>query len=168
MKFLGIQRILVPFYLLGPPGGVSTANSENGEGQKFCQGVKDHFFVAVVSNDGAITGPSGVRCGRRNALPLHSSILLHIVQDSIFSIFLLRTFPPVSFIIFSFDEHSSGLEVLQAKSAALLRTKFCAWEGDSCSHYPRLKAVFRTISKLRFNLMQSLAGLRLMRKLRLS
>ena len=81
------KRILVPFYLLGPLGGVSTANSENGEGQKFCQGVKDHFVVAVVSYDGAITGPSGVRCGRRNALPLHSSILLHVVQDSIFSIF---------------------------------------------------------------------------------
>ena len=24
---------------------------ENGEGQKFFQGVKDHFFVAVVSSD---------------------------------------------------------------------------------------------------------------------
>ena len=147
-------------------GGVSTADSENGKGQKFFQGVKDHFFVAVVSSDWAIMGSSGVQCGCRNALSLHCSILLHIVEDSIFSIFLLRTFPPVSFIIFSFDEHSSGLEVLQAKSAALLRTKFCAWEGDSCSYYPRLKAVFRTISKLRFNLMQS--GPWSVRKLRLS
>ena len=49
--FRGIQSILVPFCLLGPMGGVSTADSENGKGQKFFQGVKDHFFVAVVSSD---------------------------------------------------------------------------------------------------------------------
>ena len=52
---------------------------ENGEGQKFFQGVKDHFFVAVVFYDRAITGSSSVQCRRRNALSLHSSILLHIV-----------------------------------------------------------------------------------------
>ena len=75
----GIQSILVPFYLLGPRGGVSTAESENGKGQKSFQGVKDHFLVAVVSSDWAIMGSSGVQCGRRNALSLHSSILLHIV-----------------------------------------------------------------------------------------
>ena len=79
LHFLGIQRILVRFYLLGPLGGVSTANLENGEGHKFCPGAKDHLFVALVSYDGAITGPSGERCGRRNALPLHTSSLLHIV-----------------------------------------------------------------------------------------
>ena len=49
--FRGIQSILVPFCLLGPMGGVSTADSENGKGQKFFQGVKDHFFVPVVSSD---------------------------------------------------------------------------------------------------------------------
>ena len=49
--FRGIQSILVPFCLLGPMGGVSTADSENGKGQRFFQGVKDHFFVPVVSSD---------------------------------------------------------------------------------------------------------------------
>ena len=49
--FRGIQTILVRFYLFGPMGGVSTAESENGKGQKSFQGVKDHFFVAVVSSD---------------------------------------------------------------------------------------------------------------------
>ena len=49
--FREIQTILVRFYLFGPMGGVSTAESENGKGQKFFQGVKDHFFVAVVSSD---------------------------------------------------------------------------------------------------------------------
>ena len=77
--FRGIQTILVRFYLFRPMGGVSTAESENGKGQKSFQGVKDHFFVAVVSSDWAIMGSSGVQCGRRNALSLHSSILLHIV-----------------------------------------------------------------------------------------
>ena len=48
--FRGIQTILVRFYLFGPMGGVSTAESENGKGQKSFQGVKDHFFVAVVSS----------------------------------------------------------------------------------------------------------------------
>ena len=48
---LRIQTILVRFYLFGPMGGVSTAESENGKGQKSFQGVKDHFFVAVVSSD---------------------------------------------------------------------------------------------------------------------
>ena len=77
--FRGIQTILVRFYLFGPMGGVSTAESENGKGQKSFQGVKDHFFVAVVFYDRAITGSSSVQCRRRNALSLHSSILLHIV-----------------------------------------------------------------------------------------
>ena len=94
---------------------------------------EDHLFVAIVSSDWAIMGSSGVQCGCRNALSLHCSILLYIVEDSIFSIFLLRPFPPVSFIIFSFDEHRSGLEVLQAKSAALLRTKVCSWVEEFCS-----------------------------------
>ena len=114
---------------------------------------RNSSHIPLILNE--FNDSSGLQCGCRNALSLHCSILLYIVEDSIFSIFLLRTFPPVSFIIFSFDEHSSGLEVLQAKSAALLRTKFCAWVGDSCSYYPRLKAVFWIISKLRFNLMQS-------------
>jgi len=73
--------------------------------------------------------------------------LYFIINSTISSIFFWRTFPPVSFIIFSFDQHSTGLEVLQAESAALLRTKKSLFGvGDSCSYYPRFKAVFRTIS----------------------
>ena len=38
--------------------------------------------------------------------------LYFIINSTISSIFFWRTFPPVSFNIFSFDQHSSGLEVL--------------------------------------------------------
>ena len=55
--------------------------------------------------------------------------LYFIINITISGIFFWRTFPPVSFIIFSFDQHSSGLEVLQAESAALLRTKKSLFGG---------------------------------------
>ncbi len=51
LAFRRIQTILVRFYLFGPTGDVSKAESENCKGQKSFQGVKDHFFVAVVSSD---------------------------------------------------------------------------------------------------------------------
>ena len=96
--------------------------------------------------------------------------LYFIINSTISSIFFWRTSPPVSFNIFSFDQHSSGLEVFQAKSAALLRTKkkfVRGWEIAAPTIHAS-KQFFGLFLKLRFNLMQSLAGLRLMRKLRLS